>query len=75
MKISQVFHAQKEYVQSVKINRMKTFSIGDQVEHILFGRGKILNIESSIDNTKLTIEFSGNVRKKIISKYVKLVKE
>ena len=61
---------------------MRTFSIGDQVEHKLFGKGTILNIESvkveilpKGDNTKLTIEFRGNIRKKIISKYVKLVKE
>ena len=53
----------------------KTFSIGDKVEHKLFGRGTVLNIESSGDNTKLTIGFSGNISKKIISKYVKLVKK
>ena len=46
----------------------KTFSIGDKVEHKLFGRGTILEIES---DTKLTIAFSGNIRKKIMSKYVK----
>ena len=61
---------------------MRTFSIGDQVEHKLFGKGAILDIESvkvdilpKGDNTKLTIEFRGKIRKKIISKYVKLVKE
>ena len=54
---------------------MRTFSIGDQVEHKLFGKGIILDIESAGDSTKLTIEFSGNISKKIISKYVKLVKE
>ena len=50
---------------------VKTFSIGDRVEHKLFGRGTILEIESVGDNTNLTIEFSGNIRKKIISKFVK----
>ena len=61
---------------------MRTFSIGDQVEHKLFGKGTILNLESvkvdilpKGDNTNLTIEFRGKIRKKIISKYVKLVKE
>ena len=61
---------------------MRTFSIGDQVEHKLFGKGTILDVESvkvdilsKGDNTKLTIEFRGNICKKIISKYVKLVKE
>ena len=50
---------------------MRTFSIGDQVEHKLFGKGTILEIEKVGDNTNLTIEFSGNIRKKIISKFVK----
>ena len=54
---------------------MRTFSIGDQVEHKIFGKGIILDIESAGDSTKLTIEFSGNISKKIISKYVKLVKK
>ena len=54
---------------------MRTFSIGDQVEHKLFGKGTILDIESVGDSTKLTIEFSGKISKKIISTYVKLVKE
>ena len=54
---------------------MRTFSIGDRVEHKLFGKGTILDIESVGDSTKLTIEFSGKISKKIISTYVKLVKE
>ena len=54
---------------------MRTFSTGDQVEHKLFDKGTILDIESVGDSTKLTIEFSGNISKKIISKYVKLVKK
>ena len=53
---------------------MGKFSIGDRVEHKLFGKGLILAIESVGDSTKLTIEFRG-MSKKIISKYVKLVKK
>ena len=56
----------------------KTFSIGDRVEHKLFGKGTILEIEDVLsvgDNTKLTIEFKRKTSKKIISKYVKLVKK
>ena len=52
----------------------KTFSIGDRVEHKLFGKGTILEIEDALivgDNTKLTIEFSGNIHKIIISKFIK----
>ena len=56
---------------------MRTFSIGDQVEHKLFGKGTILDIESVsvtdiFDDTKITIEFRGKVSKKIMAKFVKL---
>jgi len=54
---------------------MKKFSIGDEVEHKLFGKGKILTIDGVEDFAKLTIEFSGKVSKMILSKYVKLVKK
>ena len=54
---------------------MRKFSIGDKVEHKLFGKGTILDIAGVEDSAKLTIEFSGNISKMIISKYVKLVKK
>ena len=53
---------------------MKTFSIGDKVQHKLFGTGTILDINGVFDTAKLTIEFKGKISKVIISKYVKLVK-
>ena len=52
----------------------KTFSIGDRVEHKLFGKGTILEIEDVLsvgDITKLTVEFNGNGHKIIISKFIK----
>ena len=49
----------------------KEYSIGDQVEHKLFGKGTILTIDGYDDSAKLTIEFSGKIRKKIISKFIK----
>ena len=54
---------------------MKTFSIGDQVEHKLFGKGTILAFDGIEGSAKLTIEFSGKISKMISSKYVKLVKK
>ena len=54
---------------------MSKFFIGDKVEHKLFGKGKILDINALTDNTKLTIKFSGEDTKIILSKYVKLVKK
>ena len=54
---------------------MKTLSIGDQVEHKLFGRGTVLAVKGYEDSAKLTIEFGKNISKVIVSKYVKLVKK
>ena len=53
----------------------KEYSIGDQVEHKLFGEGTILAVDGVENSAKLTIEFRGKVSKKIIAKYVKLVKK
>ena len=50
---------------------MRTFSIGDQVEHKLFGKGTVLTVDGHEDGAKLTIEFKGKVSKMIIAKYVK----
>ena len=54
---------------------MKTFSIGDQVEHKLFGKGIVQTVDGFDESAKLTIEFKDNVSKMIVSKYVKLVKK
>ena len=51
-----------------------SYTIGDQVEHKLFGRGKILAVEGVGDTAKLTVLFSGNVRKKLILKYANLIR-
>ena len=53
---------------------MRTFSIGERVEHKLFGKGTITAVDGFDVSAKLTIEFKGKISKKIISKYVKLVK-
>ena len=42
---------------------------GDIVSHKIFGKGTILKIEGIGDNAKLTVLFTGNVRKKIVAKY------
>ena len=53
----------------------KEYSIGDQVEHKLFGEGTILAVNGVENSAKLTIEHSGKISKKIISTYVELVKK
>ena len=52
---------------------MRTFSIGDQIEHKLFGKGTILAVDGVENSAKLTIEFRGKDSKIIIAKYVKLI--
>ena len=71
------FQRNKQANISSKVNKKSKllngeFSIGDYVEHKLFGRGKILAIEGIGEMSKLTIAFSGNIRKKLISKYANL---
>ena len=51
------------------------YDIGDKIEHKLFSKGTIQAIDGFDDSAKLTIEFSGNISKMILSKYVKLVKK
>ena len=50
-----------------------SYTIGEKVEHKLFGKGQIMAVEGIGDTAKLTIKFSGNIRKKLIAKYAKLV--
>ena len=59
----------KPIVPSAPSNEL---SIGHLVEHKLFGKGKILAVEGTGETAKLTIIFSGNVRKKLIAKYANL---
>ena len=46
--------------------------VGHIVEHKVFGKGKVLNIEGVDQNSKLTIKFFNNVTKKLILKYANL---
>ena len=42
------------------------------VEHKIFGRGEVVNIEGAGENAKVTILFSNNITKKFIFKYANL---
>ncbi|MBS1271258.1 MAG: ATP-dependent DNA helicase PcrA [Candidatus Marinimicrobia bacterium] len=48
--------------------------VGDSVRHKIFGKGKILDISGTGDNQKLTVKFTGNVKKKLLAKYANLAK-
>ena len=45
---------------------------GQLVHHSLFGKGKILEVEGQGNESKLSVIFHGNVRKKLIAKYANL---
>ena len=45
---------------------------GKEVEHKIFGRGRVIAVEGVGESAKLTVVFSGNVRKKLIAKYANL---
>ncbi|MEJ2636060.1 MAG: 3'-5' exonuclease [Calditrichia bacterium] len=53
-------------------NNGSDFKIGQYVEHDVFGRGQILNVDVSNLGTKLTIQFSNRSIKKLIAEYANL---
>jgi len=50
-----------------------TFKVGQRVEHMSFGRGRILSIRKDGELIKLTISFDSGELKKIISDYIKVL--
>jgi DNA helicase-2/ATP-dependent DNA helicase PcrA len=70
---SKEYHDSNKQVSHNYRSSNASYNIGAQVEHKLFGRGKILAVEGVGDTAKLTVLFSGNVRKKLISKYANLI--
>ena len=73
-KICKLYYGEEE-IKTRKGEEMRTLSIGDQVDHKLFGRGIVLAVEGHEASAKLTIEFGKNISKVIIAKYIKLVKK
>ena len=51
-----------------------SINVNSIVEHNVFGKGKVLNIEGAGGSAKLTILFINNVTKKLIFKYANLKK-
>jgi DNA helicase-2/ATP-dependent DNA helicase PcrA len=56
-------------IKSISSNEIQINYI---VEHKVFGKGRVLKIEGTGENSKLTIKFYNNVVKKLISKYANL---
>ncbi len=49
-----------------------TYKKGQLVHHSLFGKGKIVDVEGEGAQSKISVIFHGNVRKKLIAKYANL---
>ncbi len=48
------------------------FAIGTLVYHETFGRGKVVGIEGHGDKMKISVNFEGNIHKKLIAQYANL---
>ena len=64
------------YVKAKEVNKPQvsspTIKRNAIVEHKIFGRGEVVNIEGAGENAKVTILFSNNITKKFIFKYANL---
>jgi DNA helicase-2/ATP-dependent DNA helicase PcrA len=47
----------------------KKVGLGSTIEHAKYGRGTVLRLEGSGEDTKLTVSFPGYGLKKLIAKY------
>lgn len=50
------------------------YTVGERVEHALFGRGEIIRIEYHNGDQKLTVEFQNREQKTLLAKFAKLRK-
>lgn len=50
------------------------YTVGDRVEHAIFGRGEIIRIEHHNGDQKLTVEFQNREQKTLLAKFAKLRK-
>ena len=61
-----------DFLTNKAVTKDVTFKRGQIVEHSLFGKGKILDIEGIGGESKISIVFHGNIKKKLIAKYANL---
>ena len=67
------FRADNRFIsKNTKVKKEQNFKNGLIVQHSLFGKGKIINVDGLGINAKLTVIFNGNVQKKLIAKYANL---
>ncbi len=62
-----------EFASSTKsVLKDVNYKIGQIVHHSLFGKGKIIHVQGEGQESKISVIFHGNVRKKLIAKYANL---
>tara|TARA_Y100000766_G_scaffold176014_1_gene151188 strand:+ start:1 stop:1155 length:1155 start_codon:yes stop_codon:yes gene_type:complete len=61
-----------DFLTNKAVKKDITFKRGQIVEHSLFGKGKILDVEGIGGESKISIVFHGNIKKKLIAKYANL---
>lgn len=64
--------AENDYPESIKVNTLGEFQVGDIVRHNRFGEGKITSLEGSGGDAKATIAFEHLGQKNLLLKYAKL---
>lgn len=64
--------AENNYPESIKVNTLGEFQVGDIVRHNRFGEGEITSLEGSGGDAKATIAFEHLGQKNLLLKYAKL---
>ena len=67
-----IFRARKSIINKPITNNTLDLVKGSIVEHKIFGRGEVVNIEGVGEHSKITILFNNNITKKFIFKYANL---
>jgi len=60
---------QSSGVPNAAVKKAKKVGPGSLVEHAKYGRGTIMRVEGSGEDTKVTVSFPGHGLKKLIAKY------
>ncbi len=62
-----------DFISSTKsVIKDVNYKRGQIVHHSLFGKGKIIDVQGEGNESKISVIFHGNVRKKLIAKYANL---
>ena len=75
-----IFHAHATLLRTVARRNYENlvdfddFSVGDSVEHAIFGIGKVMALSGQGENQRVGIVFKDGVKKKLVVKFANLKK-